>query len=87
MHTIQYQAQYDKYLTQLSGFSYREMNNPLALFELAARVLNISAGHIVKWIWPLDDFFPYWIFIVGADVKIPNWLKQRKSPSDHPFRS
>ena len=63
------------------------MNNPLALFELAARVLNISAGHIVKWIWPLDDFFPYWIFIVGADVKIPNWLKQRKSPSDHPFRS
>jgi hypothetical protein len=50
MHTIQYQAQYDKYLTQLSGFSYREMNNPLALFELAARVLNISTGHIVKWI-------------------------------------
>ncbi len=23
------------------------MNNPLALFELAARDLNISAGHIV----------------------------------------
>jgi len=33
------------------------MNNPLALFELAVRVLNISAGHIVKWIWPLDDLF------------------------------
>jgi len=42
---------------QLSGFSYREMNNPLALFELAARVPNISTGHIVKWIWPLADLF------------------------------
>jgi len=33
------------------------MNNPLALFELAARDLNISAGHIVKWIWPLEYSF------------------------------
>ena len=26
----------------------REMNNPLALCELAARAPNISAGHVVK---------------------------------------
>ena len=26
----------------------REMNNPLALCELAARAPNISAGHMVK---------------------------------------
>ena len=33
---------------QLSGFSEREMNNPMALCELAARAPNISAGHMVK---------------------------------------
>ncbi|RLC07138.1 MAG: hypothetical protein DRH90_01135 [Deltaproteobacteria bacterium] len=37
----------DKLLTQLSGFSEREMNNPLALCELAARTPNISAGHMI----------------------------------------
>jgi len=30
------------------GFSEREMNNPLALCELAARAHNISAGYRVK---------------------------------------
>ncbi len=35
-------------VTQLSGFRTREMNNPLALCELAARDPNISAGHMVK---------------------------------------
>jgi len=41
--------------TQLSGFSEREMNNPLALCELAARVPNISAGHRVKQMWLSND--------------------------------
>jgi hypothetical protein len=36
------------FIIQLSGFWKREMNNPLALCELAARAPNISAGHIVK---------------------------------------
>ena len=31
------------------------MNNPLALYELAARVPNISAGHKVKQTWPPND--------------------------------
>jgi hypothetical protein len=31
--------------------SEHEMNNPLALCELAARVPNISAGHKVKQAW------------------------------------
>ena len=34
--------------SQLSGFRKREMNNPLALCELAATAPNISAGHMVK---------------------------------------
>jgi len=40
---------------QLSGFSEREMNNPLALCELAARAPNISAGHGVKEVWLLNN--------------------------------
>ncbi len=48
----------EKPLTQLSGLSEHEMNNPLALCELAARFPNISAGHKVKqaW-WPNDHVF------------------------------
>ena len=42
-------------LTQLSGFSEHEMNNPLALCELAARTPNISAGHMVKQAWLQSD--------------------------------
>jgi len=42
-------------LTQLSGFSEREMNNPPALCELAARVPNISACHRVKQVWLSND--------------------------------
>ncbi|RLC06581.1 MAG: hypothetical protein DRH90_03095 [Deltaproteobacteria bacterium] len=38
-------------ITQLSGFSEREMNNPLSLCELAARAPNISAGHKIKQVW------------------------------------
>ena len=40
------------------GFRKREMNNPLALCELAARAPNISAGHKVKQTWlPYDRVF------------------------------
>ena len=42
-------------ITQLSVFSVREMNNPLALCELAARAPNISAGHIIKQARLLND--------------------------------
>ena len=35
-------------MSQLSEFRKREMNNPLALCELAARAPSISAGHMVK---------------------------------------
>jgi len=42
-------------MTQLSGFRKREMNNPLALCELTARAPNISAGHLVKQAWLLND--------------------------------
>ena len=35
----------------ISDFSEHEMNNPLALCELAARAPNISAGHRVKQTW------------------------------------
>jgi len=42
-------------LIQLLGFSEREMNNPLALCELAARDPNISAGHKVKQAWRLNS--------------------------------
>lgn len=64
------------------------MNNPLALCELAARAPNISVGHMIKQDWLLNDH----VFILDcslscADVRCPNWLKQRKSPLDHPFRS
>ena len=53
-----YQGETNKYLTQLSGFSEHEMNNPLALCELAARAPNISASHIVKQAWlPNDRIF------------------------------
>ena len=31
------------------------MNNPLALCELAAMAPNISAGHMVKQAYPLND--------------------------------
>jgi len=44
-----------KFNTQLSGFSEREMNNPLALCELAERAPNISAGHSVKQVWLPND--------------------------------
>jgi len=37
------------------GLSEHEMNNPLALCELAARASNISAGHSVKEVWLPDD--------------------------------
>ncbi len=40
---------------QLSGLGEREMNNPLALCELAARVPKISAGHMVKQAYLLND--------------------------------
>jgi hypothetical protein len=40
---------------QLSGFRKREINNPLALCELAARAPNISAGHSVKQAWLFND--------------------------------
>jgi hypothetical protein len=39
----------------LNRNSEREMNNPLALCELAARAPNISAGHKVKQAWFLND--------------------------------
>jgi|GEM_PF-6557765 len=42
-------------LPQLSGFSEHEMNNPLALCELATRIPNISAGHMVKQAWLQND--------------------------------
>ena len=42
-------------LTQLSGFSEHEMNNPLALCELVARTPNISAGHMFKQAWLQND--------------------------------
>ena len=35
-------------MNYLLRFSEHEMNNPLALCELAARVPNISAGHRIK---------------------------------------
>jgi hypothetical protein len=35
-------------IAQFTGFRKREMNNPLALCELAARAPNTSAGHMVK---------------------------------------
>ena len=41
--------------TQLSEFSEHEMNNPLALCELAARTPNISAGHKIKQAWLQND--------------------------------
>ncbi len=64
------------------------MNNPLALCELAARAPNISAGHMVKQVYLVNDL----VFILdpslsSADARCPNWLKQRKSPLDHPFRA
>ncbi len=42
-------------LTQLTGFGEHEMNHPLALYELAARAPNISAGHNVKQAWLSND--------------------------------
>ena len=42
-------------MIQFSGFSDHEMNNPLALCELAARAPNISAGHKVKQAWLQND--------------------------------
>ena len=42
-------------MTQLLGFSEREMNNPLALCELAARPPNVSAGHNLKQAWLSND--------------------------------
>jgi len=42
-------------VAQLSGFGEHEMNNPLVLCELAARVSNISAGHRVKHVWLSND--------------------------------
>ncbi|RLD92611.1 MAG: hypothetical protein DRJ13_16410 [Bacteroidetes bacterium] len=53
-----------KISAQLSGFSEHEMNNPLALCELAARTPNISAGHMVKQACFKVTGFSYWIFIV-----------------------
>jgi len=63
------------------------MNNPLVLCELAARAPNISACHMVKKVLRQNEQ----VFHIGyslpyADVKSSNWLKQRKSPGDHPFR-
>ena len=46
-------------MAQLSGYSEREMNNPLALCELAARAPNISPGHIIKQAWLLMTVFSY----------------------------
>jgi hypothetical protein len=37
------------------------MNNPLALYELAARAPNISAGHMVKQASLSMSVFSYWI--------------------------
>ncbi len=61
------------------------MNNPTALFELAARGLNISAGQLDKlfsslWLCSNITQSSY-----GADVKIPRRLKQRKSLPDCSF--
>jgi hypothetical protein len=42
-------------MRSLFRFNEREMNNPLALCELAARAPNISAGHIVKQAWLPND--------------------------------
>jgi hypothetical protein len=42
-------------VTQLSGISEREINNPLALCELAARAPNIIAGHKTKQAWLSND--------------------------------
>jgi len=75
-------------MPQPSEFREREINNPLALCELATRAPNISAGHMVKQAWLSNDR----IFILDcslscADVKCPNWFKQRKSPLVHPFHS
>ena len=64
------------------------MNNPLALCELAARAPNISAGHRLKQAGlPNTRVFILDCSLLCADVRCPNWLKQRKSPLDHPFRS
>ena len=64
------------------------MNNPLALCELAARVPNISAGHMVKQAYLLNERDSILDRSLScADVRCPNWLKQHKSPLDHPFRS
>ena len=40
---------------ELANKKRREMNNPLALCELAARAPNISAGHMVKQAWLSND--------------------------------
>ena len=48
---------YLKLITQLSGFRKHEMNNPLALCELAAWAPNISARYIIKQTWPPKDRF------------------------------
>ena len=42
-------------VTQFSGLSEREMNNPLALCELAARAPNVNAINKVKYAWLLND--------------------------------
>ncbi|MBT8370816.1 MAG: hypothetical protein KJO34_07630 [Deltaproteobacteria bacterium] len=44
-------------------FSERELGNPLALCELAARAPNISAGQIVKQAWLLNER----VFILDFD--------------------
>ena len=46
---------YPRLLTQLSGFGEHEMNNHLALCELAARAPNIGVGHKIKQAWLLND--------------------------------
>jgi len=75
-------------MTQLFGFSEREMNHPLALCELAARAPNISAGHRAKQACLQNDrVFILDCSLTGADERCPRRLKQRKSPLDHPFRS
>ena len=73
--------------TQLSAFSKREMGDPSALFELAARALNISAGLLAKSFLVLLDYADQSKSVSScADVMIPTRLRQRKSSTDHPFR-
>ena len=63
------------------------MNNPLTLCELAARASNISAGHMAKQAYLSNEHdFIFDCSLSCADARCPNWLRQHKSPLDHPVR-